>query len=79
MLLRLVFLLVSLSVAIAFVTQVLLPLWKGTKLFPWFRNNELASEVENLQDEIGNLKELNTLTGLKEKLVAERDSLSKKD
>jgi cytochrome b561 len=66
-------------ILIGFVTQILMPWARDTKLFPMFRKNELADQVEELRSEVSHLRESNTLTALRDKLLDEKETLSRKD
>lgn len=75
--LRIFQLLVLALVLVAAYTQVFAPLYKGTKLFPWFsgKRSKLGKEFTNVRDEI----EIHTLEDELAKLKATNQPPQQKD
>ena len=49
--------LVPWALVLLVITQVVLPLWKGTPLFPIFRRRHVHSEVKQAAEEVEQLEE----------------------
>lgn len=75
MLLALVILIAWLVFAFLLWTQVVYPVMSGKKVFPGFRGNE----VDELKDQVTDLRASVTLKAEASKLSAEIETLSKKD
>lgn len=56
-------------------TQVILPLTRGQKTFPAFRENALKQKVDNVSDEVSSLKTYNENLAALDKLLKEKSAL----
>jgi hypothetical protein len=59
-LLRLLELVIVLFLVYVLFSQILFPAMSGAKLFPVFRKSELKVKVENLKDEVDDLRDVST-------------------
>ena len=65
--------------AVFIITQVIVPLQKGTKLFPYFRSKEARKEVTHLLTEIEKVTDEEAIEALRKDLLKRRAKPSSAD
>jgi len=75
--LDLVLLIIAALAILAFVTQVAIPLFKGTPMFPFFRKSSVAEQVADAQDELEEVAELEELSELQQEINRRKAQLKK--
>jgi sensor histidine kinase YesM len=69
---------VTVCIAGLFITQMMMPLIFGTRFFPAFRNTELKQKVDEIRNEVEDLKDQNTQLSELEKLLQQKHDLEVK-
>jgi hypothetical protein len=77
LLLRLLEVSIAIVIAILFLTEVLVPLFRGRPLFPSFRKNSLQDEVDEMRAKVSFGREKRDLTNELKSLKDEAKSLKK--
>jgi len=63
------------GVVLILLTQIIMPMLFGTRLFPLFRNSELKKKVEETRHQVEDLKDQNEQLDVLSGLLAERKAL----
>lgn len=75
--LDLALLIIAALVILAFATQVAIPLFKGTPMFPFFKGSTVAAQVAEAQEELEEVAELEELSELQEEINRRKAQLKK--